>query len=263
MALILDSQDVYTVDLPLPRGVGVDPWRQAAMLAHRYMPLKPELLAWDVVTVREGKDVVAQVSMVRRSVLAAARELAGRKAVAVTTAGLSPQPQFLRLDPVRLRRRAGRLLTLLAVAVFMLPVPPLLVVWTLDQQTAHMEQKLKILADDVKTVRALRNRLELLDKVLARSGGALTQPSRRALLDEVARDLPDAAWLQDFTLRADGMVLQVQGMEPEAVRARFQEDPLFTDVRVEPPTQPSAPFSLTFSVAQGKRAANDDGKGKQ
>lgn len=250
VALVLDSQDVYTVDLPLPRGLGVDPWRQAAMLAHRYMPLRPELLAWDLVTLRDGGQAIARVSMVRRSVLAAAVMSAGSRVTAVTTAGAGLQPQFLRLDIPRLRRRAGRILALLAILALAVPIPPMLVAWTLDQQIAHMEQKLKGLAEDVKAVRQLRERTEMLAKVLGRSGGALVQPSRRQLLDEVARLLPDDAWLQDLALHADGLVLQGRAADPDAVLARFQGAPLFTNAHfVNPPQGSPQAGGGTFILA--------------
>jgi hypothetical protein len=247
----LDSQDVYTVDLPLPPGIGVDPWKQAAMLAHRYMPLKPELLAWDLVTLRQEGQSIARVSMVRRTVLAAALHASGRVA-AVTTDGVGPQPQFLRLDMGRLRRRTGRMLVLLIAVVLALPVPPLLVAWTLDQQTTHMEQMLKTLSGDVKAARQLRDRVEVLGRVLGRSAGALVQPSRRQLLDEIARALPDDAWLQDFVLGPEGLILQVHGSDPNAVLARFQAVPLFTNVRLTTAPDPgSATFSLALSFAWG------------
>ncbi|TWB48954.1 PilN domain-containing protein [Nitrospirillum viridazoti] len=251
VTLVLDSEDVYTVDLPLPPGVGVDPWKQAAMMAHRYMPLKPELLAWDLVTVRQEGQLIARVSMVRRTVLAAALHVSGRVA-AVTTDGVGPQPQFLRLDIGRLRRRMGRMLVLLIAAAFALPAPPLLVAWTLDQQTAHMEQKLKTLSDDVKAARQLRDRADWQGNVLGRSAAALVQPPRRQVLDEIARALPDDAWLQDLVLGPDGMVLQIYGADPHAVLARFQAVPLFTNVRLTTEPEPgSATFSLALSIATG------------
>ncbi|TWB33319.1 PilN domain-containing protein [Nitrospirillum viridazoti] len=262
LTLLLDSQDVYTVDLPIPRGIGIDPWKQAAMLAHRYMPLKPELLAWDLVTVREGNDVIARISMVRRSVLAAALHAGGRIA-SVTTAGPGPQPQFLRLDVMRLRRRLGRMLALLTVAAVVLPLPPLLAAWTLDQQTAHMEQKLKTLADEVKAVRQLRERAEVLDAVLSRDSDALVQPSRRQLLDEVARALPDDAWLQELSLHGGEMVLQVRAADPQAVLTRFQEVPLFSRAHfLAPPGPNGAAFGLVLPISGDSSAVGTRGEAR-
>ncbi|MEA1674698.1 PilN domain-containing protein [Nitrospirillum sp. BR 11163] len=262
LTLLLDSQDVYTVDLPIPRGIGIDPWKQAAMLAHRYMPLKPELLAWDLVTVREGNDVIARISMVRRSVLAAALRAGGRVA-SVTTAGPGPRPQFLRLDVMRLRRRLGRMLALLSVAAVVLPLPPLLVAWTLDQQTAHMEQKLKTLADEVKAVRQLQERAEVLGAVLSRDSDALVQPSRRQLLDEVARALPDDAWLQELSLHGGEIVLQVRAADPQAVLTRFQEVPLFSRARfLAPPGPNGAAFGLVLPISGDSSAAGTRGEAR-
>ncbi|MEE3624499.1 hypothetical protein UCD39_10935 [Nitrospirillum sp. BR 11752] len=262
VVLVLDPRDVYTVDLPLPPGFGVDPWRQAAMLAHRYMPLKPELLAWDLVTLRQGGQSIARVSMVRRSVLAAALQV-NERAVAVTAEGSGPQPQFLRLDGRRLRRRLSRMAGVLAVMALVLPVPPLLVAWTLDQQTAHMERKLKALSDDVKAARSARDRLVVLTDVLRRSGAALTQPSRRQLLDEVAYALPDDALLKDLILGPNGLDLQIQAADPDAILKRFQAAPFFTDVRyVAAPEPGRGTFRLALSIAAGGGpASTSPGKG--
>ncbi|MBB6253386.1 PilN domain-containing protein [Nitrospirillum iridis] len=249
--LVLDAQDVYTIDLPLPRGVSVDPWAQARMQAHRFMPLKPALLAWDLVTLREAGQRFARVSMVRRAVLdAALRSNTG--VIEVTTDGVRPQPQFLRLEPRRLRLRALRILILLAVPVLTVPVPLLLATWILDQQTRHMEQKLKALSEDVKAVRMLRERAEVLGNVLDHSGGLLVQPSRGRLLDEVARVLPDDAWLQELSMSADGLVLQGRSANAEDVLARFRDEPLFTDVHLSTPAgvDGAGAFSLTFSIAR-------------
>ncbi|WP_044559730.1 PilN domain-containing protein [Azospirillum sp. B4] len=251
VTLILNDIDVYTVDLPLPRGIGVDPWRQAAMLAHRYMPLRPELLAWDLVTVREAGQSVARVFMVRRSVLATALSTGGR-VVAITADGSGVRPQFLRLDGRRIRRRLGRMVALSLVVILTVPAVPLFASWILDQQTAHMERKLKALTDDVKAVNHLRDRLGMLSAVLNRDGDTLAQPSRRSLLDEVARLLPDDAWLQDLTLRADGLVLQVNSPDADAVLARFRESPVFSAVRfVAPPDPGASRFGLSLTVATG------------
>lgn len=261
--LILDPQDVYSVDLPLPRGVGVDPWAQAQLQAHRYMPLKPTLLMWDLVVFRRAGQRVARISMVRRSVLDAARRISPQ-ILEITTEGSELQPQFLRLEPQRLRCRGLRILALLVVSVLAVPIPLLLLTWTLDQQTTHMERKLKALAGDVKAVGVLRERVEVLDYILNHSGSLLVQASPGRILDEVARNLPDDSWLQELSLSPGHLLLQGQSANTEDVLSRFRNDPLFTNVHLSTPAGGNAvgAFTLTFSVAvTGGQAEAPPGQG--
>lgn len=253
--LLLDPQDVYSVDLPLPRGIGANPWLQAQILAHRYMPLKPSLLTWDLVVLRQEGRRMARVSMVRRSILdAAQRNNVGVSEI--TLDGSGPQPQFLRLHPQRLRQQGLRILVLLAVPILVVPMPLIVGTWILDQQTNHMEQKLRSLASDINDVRNLQDRRNALENSLDYSNHIILEPTRTQVLDEVSYILPDDSWLRDLELNPDGLFLKGQSTDSGNVLARFRDDPLFVDAHLLT-NDTAGSFSLTASLqAPGNRAGS-------
>ncbi|WP_148293922.1 PilN domain-containing protein [Azospirillum sp. B4] len=274
--LMLDPADVHTVDVPLPKGgltggplgglMGgfVDARGFVAMQAHRFMPLRPDLLDWDVVTLPSG---IARVYMVRRTVLSAALATAARAGltlagVTAPVVGAGTTPEFLRFDAGRVRRRATAMAAVAGLFWLALPVPFAIAVWILDQQTANVEQKLGAVAKEARAVQDMRDRILFLSPDAASTALLLAQPGRAQVLDELALTLPDTVWLTDVTLRPDAVVLQGRAPDLADVLARVRAAGPFTDVRytdpagilpaVLPPPGPVRDFTLAVSLAVGR-----------
>ncbi|TWB45979.1 PilN domain-containing protein [Nitrospirillum pindoramense] len=282
--LVLHPTDVHAVDVPLPKGrlLGgiVDARGFVEIQAHRFMPLRPDLLAWDVVTLPPagspagppaGGAGTARVHMVRRSVLSAA--LAWAAAVGLTPAGITaaaagPAPEFLRFDPARVRRRFLRLATAAGLFWLSLPIPFAVALWILDRQTAMVEQKLAVVAKDARVVRDMRDRILFLSPDAAGTALLLAQPGRGQVLDELALALPDSVWLKDVALTPEAVTIQGRALDLADVLARVRAagpfvDPRFTDPPDAVASPPAAPvagqaggaprdFTLTTSLAVGR-----------
>ncbi|MEA1674774.1 PilN domain-containing protein [Nitrospirillum sp. BR 11163] len=275
--LVLDPVDVHTVDVPLPKGgLGgaiVDARGFVEMQAHRFMPLRPDLLAWDVVTLpftdgglRKGGGM-ARVYMVRRTVLSAV--LASAVGAGLTLAGVTaavpagPAPEFLRFNPVRVRRRALGMLLVAGLFWLALPIPFAVAIWILDQQTANVERKLAGVAKEARAVQDMRDRMLFLSPDATATAVLLAQPGRGQVLDELALALPDGVWLKDVTLAPRGVTLQGRAADLADVLARVRAAGPFTDPHfTDPPDAAAAPvpsqsggavrdFTLATSLAVG------------
>ncbi|MEA1652757.1 PilN domain-containing protein [Nitrospirillum sp. BR 11164] len=280
--LVLDPSDVHTVDVPLPKGglsgAIVDARGLIEMQAHRFMPLRPDLLAWDVVTVPPGDGggtasaPVARVYMVRRTVLSAA--LASAVAAGLTLAGVTaavaggPAPEFLRFNTLRVRRRALGMAMVAGLFWLALPIPFAVAIWILDQQTANVEQKLASVAKEARAVQDMRDRILFLSPDAPATAVLLAQPGRGQVLDELALALPDSVWLKDVTLTPQALTMQGRASDLADVLARVRAADPFTDPRFIDPadaaaTPPTAPvagqssgpvrdFTLATSLAVGR-----------
>lgn len=231
--LVLPESDVYEVAVPIPDKGSVDPWAVMEMQLHRLSPLKPELVAWDVSTGQGADGHEARLTLVRRDIIARLRQEAGN--VTSITADTPFAPQFLRLDKGRLQRRALRLLGLCLTLWTGLLLPLLLSDWLAVRQTAGIETELSGLSADAQKTRQLRDRVTFLGQDLDRTMALLAQPERRRLLDELAMLLPDDSWIDDLSIRPDGIRLHGQSADATALLDRFRNDPLFQDVRFTAP----------------------------
>ncbi|MEC4591052.1 PilN domain-containing protein [Nitrospirillum amazonense] len=272
--LVLDPSDVHTVDVPLPKGgLGgaiVDARGFVEMQAHRFMPLRPDLLAWDVVMVPPGDGggtasaYIARVYMVRRAVLSAA--LASAVAAGLTLAGITASvaggraPEFLRFNTLRVRRRALGMAMVAGLFWLALPIPFAVAIWILDQQTANVEQKLAAVANEARAALDLRDRILFLSPDAPATAVLLAQPGRGQVLDELALALPDSVWLKDVTLTPQAVTLQGRASDLADVLARIRAagpftDPHFTDPADAAAGQSGGPvrdFTLVTSLAVGR-----------
>lgn len=255
LQLVLHESDVYETVLPMPGKWSVDPWAVTEMQLHRLSPVKPELTIWDVGTGVGESGSEARLSLVRRDVVEKA--LARSRHVTSITADTGFAPEFLRLDPRRLKRRALRLLGLCLLLWLSLPLPLLLAYWLAERQTAILDARLSALSGDVKQTRQLRDRITFLAQDLDRTTALMAQPERRRILDELAMLLPDGSWIDDLSIRPDGIRLHGQSADATALLDRFRGDPLFADVHfttpiVRAPGGTGETFALAMSIQGGK-----------
>ncbi|MDE1145891.1 MAG: PilN domain-containing protein [Azospirillaceae bacterium] len=271
--LVLDPQDVLAVDVPLPKGglmAGmVDARGFVEMQAHRFMPMRPDLLAWDVVILEnaDGKkgDGVARVHMVRRSVLSAAQATAARMGLQVrgvtAAVAVGPPPEFLRFDRARVRRRAVAVAVAACLFWLALPIPLVIAIRVLDRQTATVEATLAAVAKDARGVQDMRDRIAFLAPDAAATAVLLAQPGRGQVLDELAYTLPDTVWVRDLVVRPGGIEVQGRAADLADVLARMRAASPFTDAHFVEPAQvapaPTPPgimpkdFTLAFSLVGG------------
>ncbi|MDZ5649533.1 PilN domain-containing protein [Nitrospirillum sp. BR 11828] len=279
--LVLHPTDVHAVDVPLPKGrlLGgmVDARGFVEIQAHRFMPLRPDLLAWDVVTLPPagpptgpptgppaGGAGTARVHMVRRSVLVAALAwavAAGLTPAGITAAATGPAPEFLRFDPARVRRQFLGLAAAAGLFWLSLPIPFAVALWILDRQTAMVEQKLAVVAKDARAVRDMRDRILFFSPDAAATALLLAQPGRGQVLDELALALPDSVWLKDVALTPEAVTIQGRALDLADVLARVRAAGPFVDPRfTDPPDAPVAgqaggtprDFTMTTSLAVGR-----------
>ncbi|MBB6252011.1 PilN domain-containing protein [Nitrospirillum iridis] len=271
--LALSPVDVHTVDVPLPKGAllggMVDARGFVEMQAHRFMPLRPDLLAWDVVTLTgaEGAGTApaaARVYMVRRTVLSAALATAAQAGLSLTgitvavAPGQGPAPEFLRFDPGRVRRRAMGMAVAAGLFWLALPIPFAIAIWVLDQQTANVERELAALVKEARAVQDMRDRILFLSVDASGTAVLLAQPGRGQVLDELALAFPDTVWLTDVSLMPEAVVLQGRGPDLADVLARVRAAGPFIDVRftapsdIPPPNGTARDFTLTAVLAVGR-----------
>ena len=254
--LVLDESDVYETSLPIPGKWGVDPWAIVEMQMHRLSPLKPELVICDVSVGQTAEGTQAQLSLVRREIIERTQGRAGT--IGSITANTDFAPEFLRLDKTRLRRRAIRILILCLLLWLALPLPLLLAGWLIERQTAALEAELAGLSADVRQTRQLHDRITFLAQDLGRTSALLTQPERRRILDELAMLLPDDSWIDDLSIRPDGIHLHGQSADATALLERIRQDPLFLDAHFTAPIMRSPggnaeTFTLSLSLAGGAK----------
>lgn len=254
--LVLPEREVYETVLPIPGKWSADPWAVTEMQLHRLSPVKPDLVVWDVSTAQGIDGLEARLSLVRRDVLDRARQSA--PGIMAITADTPFAPQFLRLDKDRLRRRALRLLGLCLLLWFTLPLPLLLASWLLDRQTAAIESELSGISADVQRTRQLRDRITFLGQDLDRTAALLAQPERHRILDELAMLLPDDSWIDDLSIRPDGIRLHGQSADATAMLGGMRKDPLFGEARftapiVRAPNGSGESFTLALTLKGGAK----------
>lgn len=247
---LLDPADVLSLDEPCPAGNVLDLWRILSLRLPDLLPLRPELLAWDIVPTTEG----GRLHAVRRSVLAAATHTLAGAGLRCDRLGVAGEEDvdFLRLDGGRLRRGGGRALLVASALWLGAALPPLawagLIAWDIDR----LETALAADAVAVREVADMRDRIAFLAEQQRTGGLLLAQPPRGPLLDLVAELLPDDAVLVELSLREDGMRLRGRAADAGAVLARLRAYPAFADARFATPITPTADGQAElFTIATG------------
>ena len=88
-------------------------------------------------------------------------------------------------------------------------------------------------------VEPLRQQLASLNDQISFLANARTQPSAAVLSEEVAKLLPDDAWLQEFDIEAQTVRLVGTAGHATDLLTVFSASPLFSDVRFEAPLTPA------------------------
>lgn len=247
---LLDPGDVLRLDEPCPANHALDLWRVLSLRLPDLLPLRPDLLAWDIVPTGGGGRIYA----VRRSVLAAAAatiSAAGWRCDRLGVAG-EDGVDFLRLDGRRLRRAGGRALLLTACLWLGAVLPPLAWAGFMAWDVAKLETALARDVASVREVADMRDRIAFLAEQQRTGGLLLSQPPRGPLLDRVAALLPDDAVLVEMSLDEGGMRLRGRAADAGAVLARLRADAAFADARFANPIIPTSNGQgEIFTIATG------------
>jgi general secretion pathway protein L len=104
----------------------------------------------------------------------------------------------------------------------------------------------------------LRDRITFLGQDLDRTKALLAQPQRNRILDELAMLLPDDSWIDELSIRPDGIRLHGQSADATALLDRFRKDPLFPDARftapiMRTPNGSGESFTLVLTLRGGAK----------
>jgi general secretion pathway protein L len=156
--------------------------------------------------------------------------LAGKPAARITTAGLSPSFNFLRIPGVRRKpnRNVALLLGLLLAVSLAVAAPVIKQRAIVVEQTAVVGQ----LRGEVRDLVAIRGQLQ---SSLVALGYALDQrakrPSTVMVLEELSGLVPDTTWLRQLQLKGDQLEIQGEGKGAVDLVNTLEESPLFKEVR--------------------------------
>jgi len=112
------------------------------------------------------------------------------------------------------------------------------------------DQEVATTRGEAEQVVPLRQELAALNDQIAFLAAARSQPSGATITEEVARLLPDNAWLQELDI--DGQTVHLRGTALHAtdLLGIFSASPLFTDVKFEAPlTQAYGAAGDQFDIA--------------
>jgi len=112
------------------------------------------------------------------------------------------------------------------------------------------DQTLAIARSEAAGVAPLRHELAALNDRITVLAAARTRPSAAAITEEVARLLPDDAWLQEITISDDVVHLRGNARHATDLLDIFSASPLFRDVKFEAPlTQAYGSGGDQFDIA--------------
>jgi len=244
VALRLPAAEILLRRIELPLAARLQLADLMRFEAPRHVPLPLEQARLDFRIVSRdlaGSRMVVELAIVRAGVVEAAQQSATAagwepEAIAIAT----PQgPWFARRLLARSPReiwfnaRLQRLGWRAAVPIV------LALVWVLAVQSwagrvaDERDQEVAAARREAEAVVPLRRQLSALNDRIAFLAGVRSRPSAAAITEEVARLLPDDAWLQEIVI--DGQTVHLRGTARHAtdLLGVFSGSPLFTDVKFE------------------------------
>lgn len=248
---LLSPSDVLELTQQSPATNLLDLWRALSMNITELLPLKSELVAWDIVPAEHG----GQIYIVRRTILDTAVNT-------VRAAGLEPDRigvtgnaavDFRRLQVARLRRKAMTALTFTVTLWLGIVLPPALWAGYLNWDTRRIEAILAQQAVAVHETADMRARIAFLAEEQRTGGLLLSQPARMPLLDLIAELLPDDAVLVELSLQKDAVRLRGRTADAGALLAQIRAHPRFTDARFATPIAPAPDGKAElFTIVSGE-----------
>jgi len=229
--------------------------------ASRHVPLPPDQARLDFRIVSRdlaASRMVVELAIIRAAVVEEAHRSAKAagfepEAVAIGTAqGVWFARRLLERAPreVWFNARLRRLGLRVAIPVV------LALAWVLAAQNwagrmaDERDQEVATTRGEAEQVVPLRQELAALNDQIAFLAAARSQPSGATITEEVARLLPDNAWLQELDI--DGQTVHLRGTALHAtdLLGIFSASPLFTDVKFEAPlTQAYGAAGDQFDIA--------------
>jgi general secretion pathway protein L len=229
--------------------------------APRHVPLPPDQARLDFRIVSRdlaASRMVVEIAVIRAAVIEEAHRSTKAlglepEAVAISTAqGVWFARRLLERSPrevwfnARLRRLGLRAVIPIALAL----------AWVAAAQNwagrlaDERDREVVAARGEAEQVVPLRQELAALNDRIAFLAAARGQPSAAVITEEVARLLPDDAWLQELDI--DGQAVHVRGTAHRAtdLLGIFSASPLFTDVKFEAPlTQAYGAAGDQFDIA--------------
>jgi general secretion pathway protein L len=130
---------------------------------------------------------------------------------------------------------------------------------TVTARASHAEAAAQILEDKAKDIRQqFDKRREIENKIAKLAQLRRTAPSVSQSIYELARLLPDSAWVQTLSLRENKIQIDGEALNAEALIRTLDESPSFTDVTFTTPVYSLPPsgkqrFSISMTVESAKR----------
>ncbi|MCF3945775.1 PilN domain-containing protein [Acidiphilium iwatense] len=250
VAISVPPQDVLVRRIELPL---VSRFRLAGLMrfeAPRHIPLPPDQVRIDFRVARRdlaASRMLVELAIIRVETIEAARS-------ETMKAGLEPEavylateygPWFARRFLARhwreiwlTRRRQRHYLRVLVASLLILTAVLGAQHWAerlaRDRQAAMLAAR-----KEAAGIEPLRKQLTVLNGKLAFLAAARHRPSAAVVAEEVARLLPDDAWLQELDIQDRTVRLVGTARDASDLLRVFSVSPLFSDVRFEAPLIPS------------------------
>jgi len=224
------------------------------------------------ISLEAGEDLQVHQYIVRKSRLEGVLNDLESCGVHVEEIAIADSTQRVRLNPtscVPLTLRSVRYLWLLVVALLICCLG--LLVWQTNTRIASQEQRIAALTARIKRTKA--NVSGILEKQrsqtaafdLAQSALLIKRSKASALmvLSEISKRLPNDAWIKDFRLNGQVLILSVYASQPQSLISELSKSSLFQNVRftsalTRAPGTSKEQFQLQLEIV----ALGEEGAGK-